>query len=243
MSIGSRTIFCAHFLQVFPEQRGLLWHFLLLFGRAEDPLLFSLADNIFLKCPTTWISTSSIFGTKNSAAATGTFFAAGKKRKCSSVRKAFQLCAADRHKLSIFVTLMFSHSDVTRRYLSRNLSDFLLKFFSSVHFKWAVISVECRNLNRRHSSSDFGRNVFKLFFKKWLLSYWREYHVTDGIPLSGLPHESSDHFDKILGPDHSSRKNFCNKITILSPNCVDYVQWKAIVRLLVEEAGRPIFCV
>jgi hypothetical protein len=41
------------FYKFFPEQRGLLWHFLLLFGRAEDPLLFSLADNIFLKCPTT----------------------------------------------------------------------------------------------------------------------------------------------------------------------------------------------
>ena len=43
MSIGSRTIFCAHFLQVFffffQNNGELLWHFLLLFGRAGGPPL------------------------------------------------------------------------------------------------------------------------------------------------------------------------------------------------------------
>ena len=147
MSIGSRTIFCAHFLQVFffffQNNGELLWHFLLLFGRAGGPPLAAqyisqMSDDVNLHLLH--------FRDKKkiSAAATGTFFFCSrkkKKRKCSSVRKAFQLCAADRHNLSIFVTFDVQPLDVIRRYLYRNLSE-----FSLIHFKWAVISEECRNV-------------------------------------------------------------------------------------------------
>ena len=74
MSIGSRTIFCAHFLQVFFQNNGeLLWHFLLLFGRAGGPPLAAqyisqMSDDVNLHLLH--------FRDKKkiSAAATGTFF-------------------------------------------------------------------------------------------------------------------------------------------------------------------------